>query len=206
MLPHRCKLSSDWDKTTIMGLTAQHVVDAYLAMKYVGGRQEAPLEFSAFLNGMVHIEPGSLNQSPITMGNAMLLANGAAGVRRSPRTDRCELVESKYMPAIRNGPQTARDHRQAWCGMCRMYKVQHMCKVHQVYLCRPGIMGKRDRSARTCYEDHIKYGLPAGRGKYKIGPWCIEYDDLLSHQRAWPAAKRRASGGMLIGTYATGTV
>ena len=180
-----------------MGLKAQDIVDGYFAMKYVTA---APLEFSTYLSEMVHIDPGSLNQSPVTVGNSLLLANADAAVRRSPRSNRCELIGSKYLPATRDGAQTARDHKQGWCEMCKQYKaVQTMCKFHNVYLCRPGIKAKRDLYGRTCYDDHIKFGLPVGRGKYKIGRWSAKFDDLQASQKAWPAAKRRASGGMVVG-------
>ena len=30
--------------------------------------------------------------------------------------------------------------------------------------------------------------------------WSAEFDDLLAHQKAMPAAKRRASGGVVVST------
>ena len=89
-----------------------------------------------------------------------------------------------------------RHHAQSWCAMCKVYKTQTMCKTCDVEVCRSGAFARgKDLGPRTCWEDHIKHGLPTGHGKSFLNTWSKDFEDFVFQGRMPKGTKRRRSGG-----------
>lgn len=173
----------------------QDIVDAFLAARFC--EPEKWPDFTTFLSKMVQINTSSLGTPLAGVGASTLTIAAGAALRRSPRRPMCKPVPTDYHATQRGGNQSFRHHKQVWCAMCKRYKTQTMCARCKVGVCRSGAKAPKDLSTRTCWEDHIQYGLPVGRGAFRVGEWALDHAELVAGHTARPAKQRRASTGML---------
>ena len=142
-------------------------------------------------------EAGEFFGSPTRDASSALLTMQQDVGRRSPRRVSvvgihvCILSPLVFPKKTKGKKQAGGYHRQKWCACCKRYKTQYLCRHCKQYICREGAFNRGvDLGERTCWQDHITYGVPQGHGKCRIGAWCADYEAVLAKASAKAARKR----------------